>query len=142
MKSSLSKVILRSLLGLVFIVFGSNKLLHFIPNPPEPPAAMDFFVALFKTGYFIPLLATTEMLSGLLLLTGMMVPFALVLLAPVIVNIFMFHFFLAPGGLPLALVVVVLEVALAWMHRDTFAPLFAGSHHEAARGAMGAAASA
>ncbi len=51
-----------------------------------------------------------------------MVPFALVLLAPVIVNIFMFHFFLAPAGLPIALVVVAFEVILAWMHRDAFAP--------------------
>jgi putative oxidoreductase len=126
MKSSIPKVILRSLLGLVFLVFGLNKFLHFIPNPPEPPAAMEFFGALFKTGYLFPLLASTEVISGGLLLTGMMVPFALVLLAPVIVNIFMFHFFLAPAGLPVAMVLVVLEIVLAWMHREAYAPLFSG----------------
>jgi putative oxidoreductase len=109
-------------------VFGLNKFLHFIPNPPEPPAAMDFFGALFRSGYFFPLLATTEVISGALLLTGMIVPFALVLLAPVIVNIFMFHLFLEPGGLPVAVVVALLEIVLAWMHRDAYAPLFSRSN--------------
>ena len=126
MKSSTTKVILRSLLGLIFVVFGSNKILHFIPNPPEPPAAMDFFVALFKTGYFLPMMGAVEAISGVLLLTGTMVPLALLLLAPVIVNIFMFHLFLAPAGLPLAAIVIALEVVLAWLHREAYAPIFAG----------------
>jgi putative oxidoreductase len=142
MKSSLVKVILRSLMGLIFVVFGSNLFLHFIPNPPEPPAAGDFFMALFKTGYFIPMLGATQMVSGVLLLTGMMVPFALVLIAPVIVNIFLFHAFLAPGGLPLGIVVVALEVILAWMHREAFVPLFAGSAAHAEHGAIGVTARA
>jgi|HubBroStandDraft_1064217.scaffolds.fasta_scaffold452434_1 putative oxidoreductase len=142
MKSSLVKVILRSLMGLIFVVFGSNLFLHFIPNPPEPPAAGDFFMALFKTGYFIPMLGATQVVSGVLLLTGMMVPFALVLIAPVIVNIFLFHAFLAPGGLPLGIVVVALEVILAWMHRDAFAPLFAAGGAHAEHGAIGVTARA
>ncbi len=142
MKSSITTVILRSLLGLIFLIFGLNKFFHFIPNPAEPPAAMDFFGALFRSGYFFPLLAGTEVISGALLLTGMMVPFALVLIAPVIVNIFMFHLFLAPGGLPIAVVLVALEVILAWMHRDAFAPLFSGSRAMATQGAMRAEAHA
>lgn len=142
MKSSLTKVILRSLLGLVFLVFGLNKFLHFIPNPPEPPAAMDFFGALFRTGYFLPLLASTEVISSVLLLTGMMVPLALVLLAPVIVNIFMFHLFLAPGGLPIAIPLVVLEIVLAWMHRDSYGPLFSSGRPLTARTSMSAEAHA
>lgn len=132
MKSSIPQIILRSLLGLVFLVFGLNKFLNFIPSPPEPPAAMEFFGALFKTGYFLPLLASFEVISGILLLTGMMVPLALAMLAPIIVNIFMFHLFLAPGGLPIVAVLVVLELVLAWMHRDAFAPLFSTSGSAAA----------
>jgi putative oxidoreductase len=137
MKSS-TKVILRSLLGLIFLVFGLNKFFHFIPNPPEAPAAMNLFIALFKTGYFFPLLATTEVTTSVLLLSGFMVPFALILIAPVIVNIFMFHFFLAPGGLPLVAILIALEIALAWMHRDAYAPLFSGSHPMPVRASMGA----
>jgi len=138
---AITRVILRSLLGLIFLVFGLNLLLHFLPNPAEPPAAADFLGALYRSGYLLQLLGVTQAVSGALLLTGVMVPFALVLLAPVIVNILMFHVFLAPAGLPVALVVVALEVILAWMHRDAFAPLFSGGP-EAARTRMGAEARA
>jgi uncharacterized membrane protein YphA (DoxX/SURF4 family) len=117
-------ILVRTLFGLAFVVFGLNKFLHFIPNPQEPPGAMDFFGALFRTGYFVPLLATTEIVSGALLLSGILVPFALVLLAPVIVNIFMFHLFLAPSGLPIAMVFAACELILAWQYRWAYAPLF------------------
>ncbi len=142
MKSSIIKVILRSLLGLIFLVFGLNLLLHFMPNPPEPPAATDFLGGLFRSGYFFPLLGVTQAVAGALLLSGIATPFALVLLAPVIVNIFMFHIFLAPAGLPIAVAVVALEVVLAWMHRDAFAPLFSGSGAQTARTSMSAEAHA
>lgn len=124
MRSSVTTVVLRTLFGLAFLVFGLNKFLHFIPNPQEPRAAMDLFGALFRTGYFIPLLATTEIVSGALLLSGILVPFALVLLAPVIVNILMFHLFLAPSGLPIAVVFVACELILAWQYRWAYAPIF------------------
>jgi hypothetical protein len=52
------------------------------------------------------------------------VPFALVILAPVIVNILCFHIFLSPDLLPLAIVVTAIELFLAWYYRAAFAPLF------------------
>jgi uncharacterized membrane protein YphA (DoxX/SURF4 family) len=110
----------RLLAGLIFTVFGLNGFFHFIPQPPPPPAAGAFAGALFATGYFFPLLKGTEVLAGLLLLSGRFVPLALTLLAPIVVNIVLFHAFLAPAGLPLALVVLVLEAFLAWAYRDAF----------------------
>ena len=142
MRSSMLTIIFRSLFGLVFVVFGLNKFLHFIPNPAEPPAAMDFFGALFRTGYFIPLLATTEIVSGALLLSGILVPFALVLIAPVIVNIFMFHLFLSPSGLPLAVILGALELTLAWQHRRAYAAMFSSSGSEASTTSIAAEARA
>jgi len=142
MKSSIPKVIIRSLLGLVFLVFGLNFFLHFIPNPAEPGPAGDFLGALYKTGYFLPMIGVTQIIGGALLLAGMVVPFALALLAPVVVNIFLFHAFLAPAGLPVALVVVALELILAWMYRDAFAPLFGSSSAATERSRMGAEAHA
>jgi len=142
MRSSIAAIIFRSLLGLVFLVFGLNKFLHFIPNPAEPPAAMDFFGALFRSGYFIPLLATTEIVSGALLLTGILVPFALVLIAPVIVNIFMFHLFLAPGGLPMGVILGALELALAWQYRRAYTAIFSSSGADVPRTPIAAEARA
>lgn len=116
----------RLLLGLVFTVFGLNAFFQFIPPPPRgiPAPAMAFFGALAQTGYMIPLIAGTQILAGVLLLAGVAVPLALVILAPVLVNIIAYHVFLDPQSLPIPLVVVALELHLAWRYRAAFRPLF------------------
>lgn len=121
------KIVARVLLGLVFLVFGLNGFFHFIPQPKDamPQGAMDFFGALMKTNYMIPLIFTTQTIGGALLLVNRFVPLALALLAPVVVNIILFHFFLAPSGLPIAAVVLALELFLAWSHRAAFRSMLA-----------------
>ena len=123
----------RVLLGVVFFVFGLNGFLHFIPQTPPPAAALAFFGALFATGYMLPLVMGTELLAGVLLLANRFVPLALALIAPVVVNILAFHAALAPSGLLLALVVLALEVLLAWSYRAAFRSMLAArvAPHEA-----------
>ena len=120
----------RLLLGLVFLVFGLNGFLHFLPQPPPPARALGFLGGLASTGYFFPLLKATEVAGGALLLAGF-VPIALTLLAPVIVNIVAFHAFLAPGNWPVVGLVLVSEIYLAVVHRAAFAPLFVRSRRPA-----------
>lgn len=118
--------IVRVLLGLVFFVFGLNGFLHFMPNPPPTPAAGEFFGALIKTGYMFTLVFGPQVLGGALLLLNIAVPFALVILAPVIVNIIGFHLYLSPVPMQLAIafIVTAFELFLAWYYRAAFAPLF------------------
>jgi uncharacterized membrane protein YphA (DoxX/SURF4 family) len=115
----------RLLLGLLFFVPGLNYFVEFIPPPtdPVPAGAMAFAGALFQTGYMFPLIKGTEVLGGALLLSNRFVPLALVLLAPVMVNIVAFHAFLAPSGIALTLVMAALQIALAWAHRAAYRPL-------------------
>lgn len=114
----------RILLGLIFFVFGLNGFLNFMPAPEGmPERAMAFAGALAASGYMFPLIKGIEVLSGALLLAGRFVPLALVLLAPIIVNIVLFHVVLAPGGYGLLAALLVLELYLAWAYRDSFAPL-------------------
>jgi uncharacterized membrane protein YphA (DoxX/SURF4 family) len=117
----------RILLGLIFTVTGLNGFLNFLPQPaaPMPAGAVAFAGAMLKTGYLMPLLMATQLVSGLLLLAGSWVPLALALLAPVLVNIAAFHLFLAPAGLPLAGLVLVLELYLVWAYRGAFRPMLA-----------------
>lgn len=117
----------RVLLGLVFFVCGLDGFLHFLPQPTEPPSegALAFAVALLRSGYMFPLIKGTEVTVGALLLANRFVPLALVVIAPVIVNIFAFHAVLAPSGVVLASVLVALEIALAWAHRSAYRPLLA-----------------
>lgn len=116
-------IVLRSLLGFIFIAGPLAAIFH-LGEPALPPRAAAFAGALMNTGYMMPLLWSVEILCGLMLLTGNMVPVALVMLAPVIVNIAAFHAFLAPAGAAAAIIVVTLELLLAWQCRRSFAPLF------------------
>jgi hypothetical protein len=117
----------RVLLGLVFLVFGLNGFLQFLPQPSAPPpaGALAFAGAMASTGYLFQLLKATEVTVGVLLLANRFVPLALALIAPVVVNIVAFHLFLAPSGIPLAVVVLALELYLAWTYRASFRPMLA-----------------
>lgn len=125
MNSLQSKLVLaaRGVLGLGFLVFGLNGFLHFLPQPPLSGVPAQFLGGLFATGYMLPLIKGTEVVTGLLLLSGRYVPLALTVLAPVMVNIVAFHAFLAPAGLLIPIVFAALGIYLAYAHRDAFAPM-------------------
>ncbi|HEY2568333.1 MAG TPA: DoxX family membrane protein [Candidatus Udaeobacter sp.] len=117
----IATLIARILLGLVFVVFGANFFLHFIPQPPPPPGlAGDYFKVFAASGYMY-VVGALQLLSGLLLLIGRFVPLALTVLAAMIFNILVFHVLMAPEGLPIAIVVAVLDLFLIWSYRDRFA---------------------
>ncbi len=119
-----ASLIARYLLGLIFLVFGANGFLHFIPMPPPSGVAGQFMGALFVS-HMLVVIFLLQLLGGILLLVGRYVPLALVLLGPVIVNIVLFHSFMAPSGLPLATVVVILWLLTAWSVRESLAGIFA-----------------
>lgn len=108
-------VIARVLLGLVFFGGGITGLLNLVPPPPDLPEKLQAFnTGLAASSYFFPLLKATETICGLLLLSGFFVPLALVILAPITLNIFLVHAFLAPEGVPLAVIMGVLLIYLAF----------------------------
>lgn len=121
----MDKVVLvaRILLGLIFFVFGLNGFLHFIPiEPPAVAEAQAYMGGLAGSGYFFPLLKITETVSGALLLAGIYVPLALILLAPIVVNIALYHFSIDPAtqGLVMAVLLLALEIFLAWSYQGSF----------------------
>ena len=124
----------RILLGLVFFVFGLNGFLQFIPQPPMPERAGAFLGALAGTGYMFPLIKSVEVVGGALLLSNRFVPLALAIIAPNVVNIVLFHAVLAPGGLPVAIMVLVLEVFAAWSYRDAYASMLSARTAPASAG--------
>lgn len=114
MKSKIT-LVLRLLLGFVFFAAGLTGLLNLAPVPPDLPAPLvEFNKGLAASIYFMPFLKLTETICGLLLLVGWFVPLALVILAPIVLNIFLVHAFMAPSGLPLAIVMGVIMIYLSF----------------------------
>jgi putative oxidoreductase len=121
----------RIILGLIFFVFGGMGLgmelglLH-MPFPPLPEAAEGFMKGMMGTGYFFPFLKMTETTCGFLLLSGIAAPLALVIIAPVTLNIILFHTFLTPGlnNLVLPGVMVVAQILAMSGYWKMYQPLF------------------
>jgi putative oxidoreductase len=118
-----ASTIARYLLAAVFLLFGLNGFFHFLPMPPPSGLAGQFIGALFVSHY-LTVIFLFQLIPAILLLLNRYVPLALALLAPVIVNIVCFHVFMAPSGLPLALVVVILWLLAFLGVRSAFAGLF------------------
>jgi hypothetical protein len=119
----IASAIARILLGVIFLVFGSNTFLNFIPAPPLTGPLGQFAGAL-SASHYIYAVGLFQVVPAILLLVNRYVPLGLALLAPVIVNICFVHIFMAPDGLPLAALVVILWSVTAYPVRSAFFPLF------------------
>jgi uncharacterized membrane protein YphA (DoxX/SURF4 family) len=121
-------MIARILLGFIFFASGLAGLLNALPVPPDlPERLVTFNTGLMASIYFMPLLKLVETVCGLMLMSGWFVPLALVVLAPVVLNIFLVHAFLAPSGLPLAIILGLLMIYLSFFaqpYSATIKPLF------------------
>jgi len=116
-------LILRSLLGLIFFAFGLMVLLHLTPMPkPTPDAAGDFQI--FAGVYFMVFLKIVETISGIFLLINKYTALVLVIIFPVTLNIFLFHIFLEPSGLPLAVPMLLINLFLGYAYRKYYMSLF------------------
>src|SRR6516164_2476987 len=116
MSMKVASTIARYLLGLIFLTFGLNGFLHFIPMPPPTGVAGQFFGALFVSRFYV-VIFLLQIVPAVLLLANRYVPLALTILGAVIFNILCFHIFMAPAGLPLALFVTIpwiLAVSSVW----------------------------
>ena len=136
-QSSLDKIhsmkalphILRLALGSIFLVYGLDGFFSFMPKTLVSEQATNFISAMIDSGYLWTLLKVGETVGGIMLVLNLYVPLALILLAPIVVNVVGFHFFLNPenravGIYPMGVILVLLELSLAWLYREYFQSLF------------------
>jgi putative oxidoreductase len=114
-------IIARVLLGLIFVFFGSNAFLRFLPMPPLPEGTAGLYLKAFFDSGYVYVIGGMQVIGGLLLLIGRFVPLGLTILAAIIFNIWAFHILMAPEGFPPAIVVTLLELFLVWRYRENFA---------------------
>ncbi len=119
----IAMIIVRSLLGLLFLITSITYIFKLI-TPPEPTGAMKIFLTgLQASVYMMPTVMIIEMMCGIAFLSGKFVPLATVLISPIIVNIILVHAFIAPEGLPMAIFVVLANLFVAYYHRESYKPL-------------------
>lgn len=122
--NSLFTHLVRIVLGLILLVFGLNKFFGFIELPELPENAENFMSSLKETHYVLPVVGILEILIGIMLLLKKWMAFALILLAPISVNILLFHLFLDLPGLGAALLIAILNIILIYKHWKQYTPLF------------------
>jgi uncharacterized membrane protein YphA (DoxX/SURF4 family) len=116
--------VLRFLLGITLLVFGVNKFVPFLPIFDMAPAAANFMSSLDSSGYVLSLVAALEVFIGLLLILNKWVPFALILLAPIAINILLFHIFMEVSGILVAIIIVTVNIILIYKYWKSYRPLF------------------
>ncbi len=117
-------LVARFLLGLMFIIFGLNGFLHFLPMPAPTGQAGQYMGALFNS-HMLVIVFIIQLISGVLLLANRFVPIALVLLGPVIVNILLYHALMEPAGILPGMVAFILWLLVFYSVRSAFASVFA-----------------
>ncbi|HPF09922.1 MAG TPA: DoxX protein [Flavobacteriaceae bacterium] len=118
--------ILSFVLALILIFFGLNKFIQFdfIPLPQIPEEASSFMSSLSATGYVLPIVGAFEIFIGMLLLLRKWVPFALLLLAPISLNVLLFHIFLNLSGILPAIITIAINTVLIYKYWKAYKPLF------------------
>ncbi len=119
----IASLVARYLLGLIFLVFGMNHYLNFIPTGPMPTGTEGQFFGALLVSHYIYVVAFFEVVPAILLLINRYVPLALVILGPIIVNIVLTIALMSPKGLPMAILLLILWPLTAWPVRSGIFPL-------------------
>jgi putative oxidoreductase len=118
-------IISRILLGFIYLVFGLDYFLHFIPYQPLHTGKTGAFVAGLKgVGYFYPMLKSIQIAGGISLLVDRYAPFSAVVLFPVSLNVLLFHTILVPSGWLMGVVLIVPNLILGYGYRKYYRGLF------------------
>lgn len=120
----IAMIIVRTLMGLMFLFASITVLFKLMPQPEPQGEIKTFMMGILATGYLFPFIKITELLCGIAFVTGRFVTLAAVVIFPIIINIFLFHANMAPEGLPVAVLLLLGDLFLAYYYRENYKTLF------------------
>jgi hypothetical protein len=112
------------LVGLMLIVFGLNKFLHFIPMPPPTEEMGAYMGALIQTGFLFPLIALIEIIVGFSLVINKFAALMVLIVMPVMINAILAHLFLDPAGIGASAFIVSALIIVIIRHKERYSSLF------------------
>ena len=112
------------LFGLMFINSGLNKFFNYMPMPKDVPEnMMKVMTAFIEIGWLMPLIAIAEIVGGLLFITNKYRALGAIIIFPVMIGILLTHIITAPSGLPLALVLLAIEIWVIIENHEKYLPM-------------------
>jgi uncharacterized membrane protein YphA (DoxX/SURF4 family) len=112
------------LFGLIFINSGLNKFFNYMPMPKDmPEKMMKIMGAFMEIGWLFPLIAVAEITGGVLFITNKFRALGAIILFPVLVGILLTHILIEPSGLPLAIVLLGIELWVIIENREKYLPM-------------------
>jgi putative oxidoreductase len=112
------------LFGLMFINSGLNKFFNYLPVPAGiPEKMMKVMAAFMEIGWLLPLIAVAEIAGGLLFMTNKFRALGAIIIFPVMIGILLTHIFIAPSGLPIALVLLAINLWVIVENRGKYLPM-------------------
>src|ERR1700712_922277 len=118
-------LICRVLLGALYLIFGLDYFLHFIPYQPLHTGKAGAFIAGLKgTGYFYPMQKVIQITGVISLIINRYAPFSAVVLFPISLNVLLFHTFLVPSGWLMGVTLVVPNLLLGYAYRKYYSGMF------------------
>jgi putative oxidoreductase len=120
----IAAIVVRILMGLLFLMSSVMYFLHLYHQPELTGAVKVFNDGMKASVYLFPLVKIVELVCAIAFISGLYVPLAAVVIFPNIVNIFLFHVFLSPAELPVAILLVLADLFLAYYYRKNYAMLF------------------
>lgn len=118
-------IIVRVLMGLLFIFASVVVLFNLFPQPELTGNNKIFMDGINASRYLLPLIKITELVCGIAFVTGYFVPLATVVIAPIVINILFTHIFVSPEGLPVAVALAFANLFLAYANWDKYRPMLA-----------------
>jgi len=113
-------LIVRILMGLMFAFASIVVLFKLVPQPEQTGNVKIFMDGMVATVYMMTTIKVIELICSVAFLSGRFVPLATVVIFPINVNILLFHVFLEPKGLPIAILLMLGNLFLAWYYRDRY----------------------
>ena len=92
--------------------------------PKDMPENMiKIMGAIKEIGWLLPLVGFAEIVGGILFITNKFRALGAIIIFPVLVGIILTHIFFAPSGLPIALVLLGIELWVIIENYDKYLPM-------------------
>ncbi len=117
-------LVLCILFGLMMVNAGLNKFFNYMPMPEDMPAEMmRMFNGLMAITWLMPLIGVVEIIGGVLFAIPKYRALGAIVIFPVMIGILLTHLTVAPSGLPIALILFVINVLIMFENREKYLPM-------------------